>query len=98
MNLVPGAEFTVLGDEITWQDENIEQPSDEALQEEITRLENEQPLAELRTVRDRLLSETDWWASSDLIMSEEQTNYRQALRDITNTYQSLDVVVWPEKP
>ncbi len=24
--------------------------------------------------------------------------YRQALRDITNDYTSLDDVVWPEKP
>jgi len=27
-----------------------------------------------------------------------QTAYRQALRDITETYTSLDDVVWPEEP
>ena len=58
----------------------------------------EEPLRQLRVMRNKKLSETDWWASSDLIMSAEQTAYRQALRDITNTYTSLDDVVWPTKP
>ena len=57
-----------------------------------------QPLKELRAERDRLIAATDWWASSDLAMTAEQTAYRQALRDITNTYTSLDDVVWPTKP
>ena len=57
-----------------------------------------QPLKELRAERDRLIAATDWWASSDLTMTAEQTAYRQALRDITNTYTSLDDVVWPTKP
>jgi len=55
-------------------------------------------LQDLRRVRDILLTETDWWASSDLTMTAEQTAYRQALRDITETYTSLDDVVWPTKP
>ena len=36
------------------------------------------PLNEVRQVRDRLIAETDWWASSDLTMTSEQTAYRQA--------------------
>ena len=56
------------------------------------------PLKELRAERNRRIAETDWWASSDLTMTAEQTAYRQALRDITNTYSSLDDVVWPTKP
>lgn len=55
-------------------------------------------LASLREVRDRLISETDWWASSDLTMTAEQATYRQALRDITESYSSLTTVVWPTKP
>ena len=55
-------------------------------------------MASLREERDQMLAETDWWASSDLTMTAEQTAYRQALRDITNTYSSLADVVWPEKP
>ena len=57
-----------------------------------------EPLKLLRAERDRLIAATDWWASSDLTMTTEQTAYRQALRDITDTYTSLDAVVWPTKP
>lgn len=57
-----------------------------------------EPLRLLREERNRRIAETDWWASSDLSMTAEQTAYRQALRDITNTYTSLDDVVWPTKP
>ena len=57
-----------------------------------------QPMKELRAERDRRLAETDWWASSDLTMTAEQTAYRQALRDITTSATSLDDVVWPTKP
>ena len=56
-------------------------------------------LEELRTERNRLIAETDWWDMSDTpTMTDAQTAYRQALRDITDTYNSLDNVVWPEKP
>jgi hypothetical protein len=55
-------------------------------------------LSDLRAERDAKLAETDWWASSDLTMTAEQTAYRQALRDITDTYSDLDTVVWPTKP
>lgn len=52
----------------------------------------------LRFERDQLLKQTDWWAVSDRTMTAEQTAYRQALRDITENYTSLNDVVWPEKP
>lgn len=61
-------------------------------------------LNELREERNKLLAETDYiemptkWAT---LTTEQQTawaTYRQALRDITETYTSLDDVVWPEKP
>ena len=57
-----------------------------------------EPMRLLREERNRRIAETDWWASSDLTMTAEQTAYRQALRDITNSYTSLDDVVWPTKP
>lgn len=68
------------------------------IQAKILELEAAQPLKELRAERNRRIAETDWWASSDLTMTAEQTAYRQALRDITNTYSSLNDVVWPVKP
>ena len=55
-------------------------------------------LSKLRRRRDALLQATDVWALQDRTMTAEQTAYRQALRDITNTYTSLDDVVWPEEP
>ncbi len=57
-----------------------------------------EPMRLLRAERNQRLANTDWWASSDLTMTAEQTAYRQALRDITETYTSLDDVVWPEEP
>jgi hypothetical protein len=53
-----------------------------------------------RTQRDLLIGETDWWASSDLTMTAEQTAYRQALRDITShaNWPHLDEADWPTKP
>ena len=53
----------------------------------------------LRDERDRRLKETDHWAFQDTPdMTQEQIDYRQALRDITETYDSINTVVWPTKP
>ena len=57
-----------------------------------------EPMKALREERNRRIAETDWWASSDLTMTAEQTAYRQALRDITASATSLDDVTWPTKP
>lgn len=53
---------------------------------------------EVRSERDAKLAETDWWASSDLTMSQEQIDYRQALRDVTSQAGFPHDVVWPTKP
>ena len=56
-------------------------------------------LAVLRAERDYLLRTTDYWAYQDTPdMTQAQIDYRQALRDITNTYTSIEDVIWPEKP
>ena len=58
-------------------------------------------LTELRTERNRLLAETDWWDMSDTAtMTDAQKTYRQSLRDITKTYKSMDDdgFSWPTKP
>ena len=61
-------------------------------------LEDAEPMRLLRVERDRLLAETDWWASSDLTITTAQKKYRQDLRDITKSAKSLDDVTWPTKP
>ncbi len=57
-----------------------------------------EPMKLLREERDRLIAATDWWAGSDRTMTDAQTAYRQALRDITASATSLDDVTWPTKP
>lgn len=52
----------------------------------------------VRNERNDLLSETDWWAVSDLTMTAEQTAYRQALRDVPTQDTFPDTVTWPTKP
>ena len=57
-----------------------------------------EPMRLLREERNRRLAEVDWWAMSDRTMTSAQTDYRQALRDITDSATSLDDVTWPTKP
>jgi uncharacterized protein (DUF1330 family) len=52
----------------------------------------------IRAERNRLLSESDWMALSDVTMSAEMATYRQALRDITAQEGFPHVVTWPTKP
>ena len=65
--------------------------------DEQTALSTEQ-WAEIRTVRDQLLSETDWRASSDLTLPDVWKTYRQALRDIPSTQSDPFNITWPTKP
>ena len=60
----------------------------------------ERDLGVLRQQRNSLLAETDWWASSDLTMTDAQKKYRQDLRDITKTFSSLSDkdFAFPTKP
>jgi len=75
-------------DGLTWDQVNVKM-------QDLTAAE---PMKELRAERDRLIAATDWWASSDLTMTDAQTAYRQALRDITDSATSLDDVTWPTAP
>ena len=70
----------------------------DAVETKLNELNAAEPLKLLREERNKKIAETDWWASSDLTMTAEQTAYRQALRDITKEYSSLDDVEWPDKP
>jgi len=77
----------------------VDLTSDEIAEREANSLSEEQRgLENLREERNRRLSKTDWWACSDRTMTAEETAYRQALRDITNTYNNPRTVVWPTKP
>ena len=52
-------------------------------------LNDAEPLKELRAARNVLLAETDFYALSDVTMSDEMKKYRQDLRDITKTFTSM---------
>lgn len=60
----------------------------------------ERDLLSLRKERNSLLKETDHYALSDVTMTDEMKTYRQSLRDITDTYQSMEDegFAFPEKP
>ena len=53
---------------------------------------------EQRTERDALLAETDWWAVSDRTMTQAETDYRQALRDVPQQEGFPIDITWPTKP
>lgn len=61
---------------------------------------DEEEAASQRRVRDTKLSETDFYALSDVTMTAEMTTYRQALRDITThaNWPNLNDDDWPTKP
>ncbi|EMI7313542.1 hypothetical protein ABVY39_004845 [Vibrio parahaemolyticus] len=62
---------------------------------------NEFNLQQLRLVRDKRLSDADklvFKAEDNGIDTSPYRQYRQQLRDITQTYQTLEDVVWPQKP
>jgi hypothetical protein len=78
-----------------WPDD---MPTREAVETEYQRLVEQEPWDNLRIERDRLLTETDWWASADRTMTAEQTAYRQALRDLPANTTDPNNPVWPVKP
>jgi len=53
-----------------------------------------------RNGRNKLLSQTDFYALSDVTMSDEITTYRQALRDLPthSNWPNLEDGDWPTKP
>ena len=51
-----------------------------------------------RKVRNELLAATDFYALSDVTMSDDMATYRQALRDLPESVENSEDVVWPEKP
>jgi hypothetical protein len=57
--------------------------------------------ASLREKRNRLLAETDYYALSDVTMSNDMKTYRQELRDLPagkDTVEKCDNATFPTKP
>ena len=111
-SLVPGAGYVLQGDgTLIWMDESITQPTDSAIDAEVTRLTNAEPMRLLRIERDKRLTDCDWIIT---MHKELGTNipaawktYRQSLRDLPasaspslDSYGDLDLtsVTWPTEP
>ena len=108
LKINPSAEVTVKGTdintcEIEWH--NGTTPISKAdIEAQFPAVELDIALEKVRIKRNLLLAETDYVALSDLqgtLLTTEMTNYRQALRDITNgldTVEKCNNVTWPTKP
>ena len=75
------------------------------MSEIIFKTNTELAMNQLREFRNRKLAETDWWILKGN-PTQEQLDYRQALRDITDQTPTLNDqnddgpigINWPEKP
>ena len=58
-------------------------------------------IADMSSKRNGLLAETDFYALSDVTMSDDMKTYRQALRDLPDGLDTVDKVnnkAYPDKP
>ena len=96
-------------DRFTWgANNNTEKPTDEEIETKRQELISGFAMKLLREERDRRLAEVDWWtlrASDGVEMTQEQKDYRKALRDLPSTATpdiddmlKLINVTWPTKP
>ena len=76
-----------------WRNDHPE-PTDDQLEAALHRSNWD----EVRKRRNVLLAETDFYALSDVTMSDEIKTYRQALRDLPASTENSADVVWPEVP
>jgi hypothetical protein len=106
LKINPNAEVTVNADDInqiTWLNGTTPIPKAD-IEAQFPTVELDIALEKVRIKRNGLLAETDYVALSDLqgtLLTTEMTNYRQALRDITNgldTVEKCNNVTWPTKP
>ena len=85
----------------SWKHKTVKQPSDSAINAITDKtILDEHNVKILRMERNNKLAETDWTQNRDVTLSNDADwkTYRQALRDITKDYKSLEDVKWPEKP
>ena len=87
----------------SWTVDGLTKPTDKQLAS-YTNWETRKGLDELRPIRNRLLQQSDWVVIKEREEGGSVSNfadwkkYRQELRDITNTYKSLEDVKWPTAP
>ena len=103
LKINPNAQVTVNADDInqiTWLNGTTPIPVAD-IQAQFPIVEFDMAMEDLRTKRNKLLSDTDYLALSDQTLSAEMNTYRQQLRDFTNgltTVNDVNNVVYPTKP
>tara|TARA_B100000424_G_scaffold114824_1_gene86572 strand:- start:167 stop:601 length:435 start_codon:yes stop_codon:yes gene_type:complete len=102
VELVENLSYTVPTQKITTVDPYLENGKVYTVKVETTTTEEQTILKNnqwqnVRQERDMLLKETDWRASSDLILSDDWKSYRQALRDVPTQSDPFNIV-WPTIP
>ena len=102
----PDCSWRISGDQsdyanLDWRDD-APKPTKDELEAAWPAVRDARAWAQVRAERDRLLSECDWTQVADapLTASEKEAwaDYRQALRDIPQTQDDPDDIVWPEVP
>ena len=108
-SLKPNAKYAWYGYEysgLNWSDTGSA-PTETEIDNEVTRLNNAEPMRLLRVERNARLSETDYMALSDTTMTDAWKTYRQQLRDLPasatpklDAQGNLDLtsVTFPSKP
>ena len=51
-----------------------------------------------REIRNKMLDDSDWMAMSDRVMTQDQRDYRQALRDVPQQSGFPNLIDWPVEP
>ena len=109
MSLKPGEGWSWAGfdyKDLNWEGSSTK-PTESEIDTELTRLNNLEPMTQLRYERNKKIAESDWRANSDVTLSDAWKTYRQALRDITSgaspkldSVGRLDMtsVTWPTEP
>jgi len=107
LKINPNAQVTVNADDInqiTWLNGTTPIPKAD-IEAQFTAVEFDTAMKDLRTKRDRLLTECDWTQSPDSPLTDakktEWATYRTSLRNLTNgltTVEQVNSVTWPTKP
>ena len=112
--LKPEARWVCRGDTyagLEWLDKSQTKPTEDEVNAKIAELEAAEPARQVREIRDRLLAESDWTQSRDVVLLNDTTwkQYRQDLRDLpasasftpkldSNGDLDMASVTWPLKP
>jgi len=102
----PNCSWSIDGDNydtLVWSENNsVKKPTLKQIQDKRIKAEISLAWKQIRSKRDKLLSSSDWTQLKDTSLSKDKsakwTAYRKELREIPQTYEDPDFVIWPEKP